>query len=141
MKRRRTSLPATRRRRLWRPLMHALNWLVIVALVGLLVMPVALAGPAGAGLITICTAEGPERIALDVNGRAIPLEKPRGGPGSICAFCAAHPGYTVPPPLVALLPPPDTAAPALGSAGSSGFVAKPDGLTGHRSRAPPQPAV
>jgi len=133
---------STPSRRFRRPLVRGVSWLVIAALLGLLVMPMAaVAGPAGAGVVSICTAHGPEPMTVDADGRAVPLEKQQGRTGSACPFCTAHAGYTVPPPL-ALLPVPALAAGREGRpAAASPIVPRCYVLTGHPSRAPPFPAV
>ena len=119
-------------------LARAVSWLVISALLGVLVMPMAgaFAAPAGATLVTICTDHGTERIALDAEGKSVPLEKP-GHHGHFCPFCASHSG-DAPLPVAAALPGlPTDAGRAVSVPVPAGIVPEPVFLTGRQTRAPP----
>ena len=131
--------PASRRNRsLARPLARVVSWLVISALLGLMVMPLAgaFAQPApGVSLVTICTDHGTEQIALDAEGRSVPLEKHQHG--RACPLCLSHSGNALLPAAAPLAPLPldfgrEVVAPA-----PAGIVPEPVILTGRQSRAPP----
>ena len=118
---------------------RAVSWLVIAALLGMMVMPMAgaLAGPAGGvTLVTVCTDHGTEEIALDAEGKSVPLEKQHHH-GRACPFCLSHSG-DAPLPVAAAQPalPADTGR-EVSVPVPPGIVPEPVFLTGRQTRAPP----
>ena len=126
-----------------RPLARAVSWLTVLALLAMMVMPLAgaLAGPAnGATLVTICSDHGIEQIALDAEGRSIPLQKAHHHHRA-CPFCVSHAGAAPLPAAVVVpapLPPADS---QVAEFADIGFVPPPLFLSGRETRAPPAAAL
>ncbi len=120
-------------------LARAVSWLVVTALLGMMVMPIAgaFAGPAaGVTLVTICSDHGIEQIALDAEGKTVPLQKAHQHQRA-CPFCLSHSGGMTLPAGVALSAPPlvfgqEGAVPA-----RPGIIPEPIFLSGRQTRAPP----
>ena len=111
--------------------------LTIVAVLGLLFMPLAgaVAGSGGWTTVEICSVNGPQTIVLDGQGKP----DPNGTSASqhYCPFCSAHAGYTLPPPVS-----PGVALPVFVAESSplwAGAVIVPEPLflIGHSPRDPP----
>ena len=120
-------------------LAQAVSWLVISALLGMMVMPLtgALAGPAASvTLVAICTEHGTEQIALDTEGKSVPLEKQHHH-GRACPFCLSYSGGVPLPTAAQFSARPmelgrETVVPV-----PTGIAPKPVFLTGRQPRAPP----
>ena len=126
-----------------RPLARAVSWLATLALLAMMVMPLAgaLAGPAnGATLVTICSDHGIEQVALDAEGRSIPLQKAHHHHRA-CPFCVSHSGAAPLPTAVIVPTPLSPAGITAVEFADSGFVPAPVFLSGRETRAPPAPVI
>jgi len=131
--------PAAVNRLLGRPVARAVVWLMIAVLAGLPLMPmgglVALRGDVT--LVTVCTEDGVRQVALDAEGKSVPLHRSVAHHGGMCPFCVGHDGFAMPPP-VADAPGPVLAGRDLpGLRPTAGDLPRPHFLTGRHSRAPP----
>lgn len=116
--------------------MAGVVWLVITALLGLLAMPVTFgSGTAGTTLVTVCTDDGLRQVALDADGKSVPLPKPHHG--KTCPFCSVHAGYVLPPPAASALPVAVQTVPADRWTEDAAFQPGRHFLIGRPSRAPP----
>lgn len=120
-------------------LARAVSWLVIAALLAMTAMPMsgALAGPPdGITLVTVCTDRGTKEIALDSEGKSVPLEKQHHH-GRACPFCLSHSG-DAPLPVAAAVPVlPMESGREIAVPVPAGIVPAPVFLTGRQTRAPP----
>ena len=120
-------------------LARAVSWLVVAALLGMMVMPMAgaFAGPAaGVTLVTICSDHGIEQIALDAEGKTVPLQKAHQHQRA-CPFCLSHSGGATLPAGVATLAPPLLFGQERAGPARPGIVPEPVFLSGRQTRAPP----
>ena len=120
-------------------LARAVSWLVISALLSTLVLPLteALAAQAsGITLVAICTEHGTEQIALDSEGKSVPLEKQHHH-GRACPFCLSHPGNASLPAATLLPVLPMNLGRTVAVPVPSGIAPEPIFLTGRQPRAPP----
>ena len=119
--------------------MRAVSWLVISALLGMLVMPMTgvCAGPVGdITLVTVCTEHGTKEVALDSEGKSVPLEKQHDH-GRACPFCLSHSGDVPLPQAERSLVLPPVSGRMLAVPVPAGIVPEPVFLTGRQTRAPP----
>ena len=119
-------------------LARAVSWLVISALLSTLVLPLteALAAQAsGITLVAICTEHGTEQIALDSEGKSVPLEKHHHG--RACPFCLSHSGNASLPATTLLPVLPMNLGQTVAVPVPSGIAPEPIFLTGRQPRAPP----
>ena len=124
-------------------LTRAVSWLMISALLGMLVMPMSgvFASPAdGVTLVTICTDHGTAQIALDAEGKSVPLEKQHHH-GRACPFCLSHSGDAPLPAMAAQPALPADLGREIDGPVPAGIVPEPVFLTGRQTRAPPAPLV
>jgi hypothetical protein len=135
MSQRRPFIPASFRRP-WRPVARGVTWLVIVALLGLLAMPmVDVVDPTGDILAALCTEGGSGAPPLADDGHRLPAPTPHSG--QTCPFCLAHAGgFTLPSP-VAVPSEPVAFVAAHRPVLLAGIRPKAFFRTGCQSRAPP----
>ena len=135
----RSRLAAWGRRRMRR---RAAAWLALAGMLSLLFMPLVDGGPlrsAGAPVlaadgIEVCTPNGLYRIRLDDDGQPAPTPSHK---HAACAFCTAHPGFSLP---ALVLPPPlapDWPEPAAVPAPAAIAAPRLFVLVCHGCRAPP----
>ncbi len=120
-------------------LARAVSWLVISALLSTMVMPLteALAAQAsGITLVAICTEHGTEQIALDSEGKSVPLEKHHHH-GRACPFCISHSGNASLPAATLLPVLPMNLGRTVAVPVPSGIAPEPIFLTCRQPRAPP----
>ena len=130
------SAPPSRRQGL---LTRAVSWLVTAALLSMMVIPMAGAFPgpsAGVTLVTICSDHGVEQIALDAEGKSVPLQKAHQHHRA-CPFCLSHAGGVTLPVGVAVSAPPLEFGQKVAVPIQPGIAHKPIFLTGRQTRAPP----
>jgi len=115
-------------------------WLVIVALLGLMAMPMVGVADAGAeALAALCIGEAAVPPDSGAGGQSVPTPQPHQKPA--CPFCLAHAGgFTLPPP-VAAPPGPVAFTMPLRPALHAGITPRAFFRTGCQSRAPPPPTV
>jgi len=106
---------------------------VITALLGLLAMPMA-GGVDGVTLVTACTNDGTQTIAVEGDGQSVPV--PQAPHKSPCPFCLAHAVFALAS-SQQVMPMPDTKGVMLRPIFPVGVTPRVLFLVGRQSRAPP----
>ena len=113
--------------------------LVILALLGVLLMPMTgafAAWPEGVTLVTVCTDHGAQLVALDDEGESVPLKKAHDH-GRACPFCLSYSGGVLAALPTVLLVLPVASGREIGVPMPAGIFPEAVFLTGRQSRAPP----